>query len=197
MRKVKKTRRRGMALLLATLFTALALVALGAYTVQLTGQAHQADYLCRHTRCFTAAESAVAQSRALLEAGQPGSVGFSGRLRVTGDGRLALPAFGDEDVSPQAFASDPEVTYFSVASPWGSDELDNNRDGRVDEAEERAFCTLWGFARLGALHRGVEVVIERVNTESPEDTPAQWRQVSWRELPPAGPGNPDVLSQSQ
>jgi hypothetical protein len=81
---------------------------------------------------------------------------------TNGDG---MPSFGEANVVPRVIGAntDSQTEYVAWTQMWGSDGVDNNGDGLVDEQFERDYVTITGLARRDEHVRMVEVVATNVN----------------------------------
>lgn len=160
MKHTPYTANDGMALLVATVFIAVALVLLGALTVRVINQDRQVGYFVDSEDTMIGIETALAQGRAALETSGSGLVGAT-ELRE--NGRVILPTWDSAGVTPQTVATMPNVQYFAYHVNWRSDGVDNNNDGAVDNGSERGYHTIYAYARNGATTRRVETVYASSN----------------------------------
>jgi len=147
----------GMALLLATIFVAIAILTLGAVMVGVVSERRQVEFFENYEDCMFGIESAIAMSTASLEAGTGGLIGVASG---SGFNPLAEEPFEESGVSPLTIATMPGLEYFAFAVDWRTDGTDNNGDGSVDEAEEWWYFTIYAYARQMGTVRRVEVVVQ-------------------------------------
>lgn len=150
----------GMALLLALMFAAVAVVAVGVLSSRLLNQKTQTDWYTEHAVDFLGLEAALAESRASMNSGGTGVVGYNGdfEVEVNENGEIILPRFDEEGVDPLHMGTTPEVEYFTVIDRWGTDGIDNNGNGVIDDADEAGFFTIYALARNNNVTRRAEVV---------------------------------------
>ena len=149
---------RGMALLTAVLFIAVATLLLGGLSLRVINQSRQVDSYATVRECFFGTEAALARSRASLEMGGTGMIGI-GAWAPPSVQEIVLPAFADAGVAPIQMASMPAVRYMGYVVNWGNDGRDNNGDGVVDGPEEQWFYTIYALSQSGPVERQVEVVV--------------------------------------
>ena len=157
----------GMALLLATIFVAIAILTLGTVMVGVVSERRQVEFFENYEDCMFGIESAFAMSMASLGAGTGGLVGVA---PGSGFNPLAPDPFAEPGVTPLNIAStldpahvyDPlrDVEYFAFTVNWMNDGTDNNGDGSVDEPQEFWYYTIYAYARQGGTLRRVEVVVQ-------------------------------------
>jgi hypothetical protein len=151
------TEEKGIALLVATAFIAVALIVLGALTARIINQHLLVDHYTSYENCIYGIESALAQSLGSLESGNNGMVGIDpGVAHIVGG---VVPGFGSAGVTPVYLDSMPNVEYIAYAQNWSNDGIDNNGDGVVDGPEESGFFTIYPSARDQGAIRGAEVVL--------------------------------------
>ncbi|MCX5758494.1 MAG: hypothetical protein NTU83_08320, partial [Candidatus Hydrogenedentes bacterium] len=149
-----------MALLVATIFIAVAVVILGALTVRVVNQGRQVDQFVDNENVMFGIETALAQSKAALETTGSGMVGAA---EVRQNGRMVLPTWDSTGVVPQTIATMPGVQFFAYHVNWLTDGIDNNNDGVTDNVAEKGFHTLYAYARDGLTTRRVETVFASSN----------------------------------
>lgn len=153
----KRNRERGMALLIALFFGAIAVMLMSALTLRLLGQRTQVNQYVAYVECFNGLESGYSQSKASLENGGDGMVGVSGWPAPQGS--LVLPDFDSAGVTPLSLSALPDVQYFAYAHRWGNDGMDNTGDGVVDGVNEQGAFTIYAWARNSAFVRRSEAVL--------------------------------------
>ncbi|HUW61868.1 MAG TPA: hypothetical protein VMZ06_12785 [Candidatus Bathyarchaeia archaeon] len=147
----------GMALLLATVFVAIAILTLGAMMVGVVSERRQVEFFENYEDCMYGIESAIAMSTASLEAGTGGLIGVASG---SGFNPLADDPFEESGVTPLTIATMPGLEYFAFAVDWRSDGTDNNGDGSIDEFQEWWYFTIYAYARQMSTVRRVEVVVQ-------------------------------------
>ena len=163
---VRRTQEAGMALVVATLFIAVAMITLGMLSMRVINQSHQTDHDTRQRVVFLGVEDAYAQSITAIEAGDTGLVGTENwqepsNAMTVGD--IPVPAFGDSGVEPKQLTSHPQVEYFAYVVDWGNDNQDNNGNGVVDGPDEQGWYTIYAFARWGGLVRRAEAIVRKID----------------------------------
>jgi len=149
---------RGMALVAATIFLAIAALVLGALSVRSVTQARQVSQYINYVETFEGAETAAALARAALEGGNPNGIGLGNWTPTVNDGVFVLPTW-DDAVAPITMEGNPSVEYMAVVQDWSSDGVDNTGDGSVDGALERDTFVIHAFARQGGVTRQTETVL--------------------------------------
>lgn len=149
---------RGMALVLATLFLAIGVLALSALGLRTVKQNHQVGQYERFTDSFQGLEAGVAQCWIAIENTGSGRIGLGAWQPDAGAQGFDLPTF-DDDVAPVPMPGMPNVTYMALAQNWGTDGLDNNGNGSVDELGEQRMFTIHAWANSGGIRRQAEVIV--------------------------------------
>ena len=165
-RNVPRSQEAGMALVVATLFIAVAMVTLGMLSMRVINQSHQTDHDTRQRVVFLGVEAAYAKSVIDLEDGGTGMIGTE-NWEAPSDGptiaEIPVPAFGDSGVEPHELTSHPGVEYFAYVLDWGNDNQDNNGNGVVDGEDEQGWYTIYAFARWGGIVRRAEVIVRKTD----------------------------------
>jgi hypothetical protein len=160
MRNKSVQHNEGIALLVATIFVAIAVLVLGALAMRVVQQNNQSAQYKLFNETFTGVEAAVARSWVEIEAGQDGQVGLgTWSLPAPGTG-VTLPDFGDEDVAPETSPTQPSVEYMAYADNWAANGIDDDGDGTVDGVEELRCYTIFGMASNRGIARTAELVIK-------------------------------------
>lgn len=170
MGSTSKSNSQGVALILALIFL-VAMAAMVAFmSARTTNHSRQVRAYVDFNKCLLGIESGFALARAELEAKGDGSktpeekdgrVGVAPSYDLTGD----RPVFEDTvNVNPVSLSSMPEVEFFAFSYDWGSDGIDNNGDGFVDEAAENDYYSTYSSARanrdgaISAVRRAEEIL---------------------------------------
>lgn len=150
---------KGVALLTATIFLALAMLILAYMASRVITQNAQVNRYVQFKDCFQGLESAYATSIVDLELGNDGMIGV-GTYDPYDGGAFTLPTFDTADIAPVAIPTMPNVEFMALVEDWESDGIDNNGDGTIDGDEENWVYTLHLLARNGGVQRGAEVVVK-------------------------------------
>ena len=163
----------GMALVAATIFLAVVVVTVIAVSARHVQQRRLADAHQNYNKTFDALEGAVAASKAQLEGpAGTGTMGLDGWKPVYNARKeLVLPDFNAPDSHPISLPADPGTTGYAppqilaFSVNWGKDGLDNNGDGVIDDAREKAIRSIHAAAKFNGISRRAEVVYtaEKVN----------------------------------
>lgn len=159
---IKNTPRReeGMALLIATIFVAIAILMLSALSVRVIQQNNQSLQYKLYNDAFTGLESALAESWVELETGQDGMVGLGVWSPPVGSTGRVLPTFDDSGVLPEMSSTQPTVQYMAYADDWSSNGEDDDGDGTIDDTGENFTYTVYAFSQNRGIQRNVEVVLK-------------------------------------
>lgn len=159
---VKHTPRNdeGMALLIATIFVAIAILMLSALSVRVIQQNNQSLQYKLYNDAFTGLESALAESWVELETGQDGMVGLGAWSPPVGSTGRVLPTFDDSGVLPEMSTTQPTVEYMAYADDWSSNGEDDDGDGTIDDSGENFTYTVYAFSQNRGIQRNVEVVLK-------------------------------------
>jgi len=97
--------------------------------------------------------------------GKIGTGAWSLNNDTNGDG---MPSFDEENVVPVVLGAntDSRTEYFAWAQEWGSDGVDNNGDGNVDDDFEQDYASIIASARRAGQVRTVEVIAVRLNVNA-------------------------------
>ncbi|MFP4172778.1 MAG: hypothetical protein ACLFV4_07680 [Candidatus Hydrogenedentota bacterium] len=161
-RETPRPQEAGMALVVATLFIAVAMVTLGSLAMRVINQSHQTDHDLRQRMVFLGLEAAYAESLAAIESGNTGLVGtenWDEPANPATIGDIPVPAFGDSGVAPRELTDHPGVEYFAYVVDWGNDNRDNNGNSVVDGDKEQGWYTIYAFARWDGLVRRAEILL--------------------------------------
>ncbi len=150
----------GIALLVATIFVAIAVLVLGALATRVVQQNHQTTQYRLFNETFTGIEAALAQSWVEIESGQDGHIGLGAWSLPAVGSTVTLPSFDDEDVSPQTSPTQSTVEYMAYADNWSTNGIDDDGDGTVDGIEELQSYTIFAMANNRGITRTAEVVIK-------------------------------------
>jgi len=172
------TRECGAALLYAVIIAVVALLIVAAFGQRVIQRSQHVDRNLAFVDCYTGLEAGVLASAVDIERGGAGRIGPDG---WSGEDDAAVPAWDDEGIDPQSSATLPEVEFMATAQSWQSDNIDNNGDGIVDNAEENTYYTITSLARNSGVNRQVEVTAKTniVNI--------------WDHALFGGPGRPDAV----
>ena len=136
-----RTRRHdeGVALLVAAIFTAVALIVITALGLRVINASRQAQEYELYAECFNGAQAGYAQSIANLEAGVNGNIGLGTWAPPATPTSIVLPSFSTnaDQLAPVTLRANPAVQYISYVDNWFTDKLDNNTNGAVDDNTER------------------------------------------------------------
>lgn len=154
-----RSSRRGVALLTATIFLALAMLILAYMASRVITQNSQVTRHVQFKDCFQGLESAYAMSVVDLENGNDGMIGL-GAYDPHDGGTFTLPDFDTADIAPVQVPNMPNVQFMAVVEDWESDGIDNNGDGSVDGDEENWVYTLHLLANNAGVQRRAEVVVK-------------------------------------
>ncbi|MCL4692389.1 MAG: hypothetical protein KJ060_07755 [Candidatus Hydrogenedentes bacterium] len=149
-----------MALLIATIFVAIAILMLSALSVRVIQQNNQSLQYKLYNDAFTGLESALAESWVELETGQDGMVGLGVWSPPVGSTGRVLPSFDDSGVLPEMSSTQPTVQYMAYADDWSSNGEDDDGDGTIDDTGENFTYTVYAFSRNRGIQRNVEVVLK-------------------------------------
>lgn len=150
--------RRGMALVAATIFLAIAALVLTALSIRSVTQARQVTQYVDFVETFEGTEAALAMARTALQTGNTAGVGLGTWQPRVENGVFVLPTWGDP-VDPLPMPGNPSVEYMAVVHAWGTDGIDNTGDGLVDAGVEEDTFVVHAFARQGAIQRQTEMVV--------------------------------------
>ncbi len=150
----------GMALLVATIFVAIAILMLSALSMRVVQQNSQSLQYKFYNDAFTGVESAVAESWVELERGQDGMIGLGTWVPPVGAVGRVLPTFDDSGILPEMSTTQPTVEYMAYADDWSSNGEDDDGDGTVDDIGENFTYTVYGYARNRGITRNVQVVLK-------------------------------------
>jgi hypothetical protein len=159
MEKHPMRKNEGMALLVATIFVAVAIVMLSALAMRVVQQNNQSLQYKLYNDAFVGLESAVARSWVEIERGQDGMVGLGSWVPAVGGGRV-LPTFDDSGVVPEVNSTQPTVQYMAYADDWSNNGEDDDGDGTIDDSGENFTYTVYGFSRNRGINRNVQVVLK-------------------------------------
>jgi len=148
---------RGMALVAATIFLAIATLVLGALSIRAVTQSRQVTQYINYVETFEGTEAAAALARAGLEGGNPNGIGLGNWEPTIDGGQFVLPTW--DEAAPIAMEGNPGVEYMAAVHAWGNDGIDNTGDGLVDNALERDTFVIHAFARQGGITRQTETVL--------------------------------------
>ncbi|GMV93342.1 MAG: hypothetical protein AMXMBFR82_31200 [Candidatus Hydrogenedentota bacterium] len=149
-----------MALLIATIFVAIAILMLSALSVRVIQQNNQSLQYKLYNDAFTGLESALAESWVELETGQDGMVGLGVWSPPVGSTGRVLPTFDDSGVLPEMSSTQPTVQYMAYADDWSSNGEDDDGDGTIDDTGENFTYTVYAFSQNRGIQRNVEVVLK-------------------------------------
>lgn len=162
-----------MALVVATIFLAVVTVTVVAVSARHIHQRRIADAHQNYSRAFDALEGAVMSSKAHLEGPSgDGTMGLDGwKATYNTKKELILPDFNAAESNPVTLPADPGVAgcappqFLAFSVNWGKDGLDNNGDGVIDDAREKAIRSIHAAAKFNGMTRRAEVVYqaEKVN----------------------------------
>ena len=152
-----------MALVLATVFILLAIIVLASVTLRVINQSRQVEQYRSYETCMYGVETAFASSLALLEGGEDGMIGVD--PDVVGRSAAQVPTFDSDGVAPVQLAAMPNVDYMTYVRNWGTDGLDNNGNGSIDEADEQWHYSLYASARDNGTVRRAERVIRATDVK--------------------------------
>ena len=147
----------GMALVVAMTFISLALIVLGVVALRVVNQSRQVDHYADYENCMFGVESAFSDSLASLERGEDGMIGVN--PDVVGKGAAEIPSFDSDGVAPVQLDTMPNVDYMTYVRNWGTDGLDNNGDGNIDETQEQWHFSFYASARDNGTVRRAERVM--------------------------------------
>ncbi len=150
-------REEGMALVVATAFIAVALIVLSAVTMRVVNQSRQVDHYTSYENCMYGIESGFAQSVSSLEGGGEGMIGINTEI-IEGN-EAEVPTFDTEGVVPVQLNTMPDVDFMTFVRNWGTDGLDNNGNGSVDESQEQWHFSFYASARDNGTIRRAERVM--------------------------------------
>ena len=162
----------GMALLLATIFIAVALITVMALSARHLQQRIDADAYQNYNKTFDALEAAMSASAAQMQVnGGNGTIGISNWTPAFNDKKeLVLPSLDATVCRPVALPADPATAgaypppeYVAFTLDWGTDGRDNNGDGAVDDARERNMYSVHTAARYRGTVRRAEVIYRATN----------------------------------
>ncbi len=162
-RKKAIRRNSGMALLTALLFISITVIVLTAMMGRYVQQRLQVDRFEDYYICFEAAQAAIEQGKAALNAGD-----FSFRIGIPSEweptfddnNTLIMPGFDETGIQPQSFTSIPDVEYIMYMHEWHGDGRDTNGDGTVDSEAEEGMFSIHAVARLNGVTRRLESVFD-------------------------------------
>ncbi len=149
----------GIALLVATIFVAIAVLILSALALRVVQQNKQSTQYKLFNEAFTGVEAAVARSWVEIEQGQDGRVGL-GTWHSPGGTGLTLPSFDHMKVAPETMPTLTSVEYMAYPYNWFTNGVDDDGNGVVDGPEEFRSFTVFGMARNWGMTRTAEVVIK-------------------------------------
>ncbi len=156
MNKTSRASEEGIALLTATIFIAVAAVALTALTLRVVNQNNDVRQFINYSDCFQGVEAGTAQSIVSLSNGGTGNIGTGAWVRPAGT--TAWPSFDDPGVAPLTLPDMPRVQFMAAAVNWATDGVDNNGDGVIDGPEERGVFTVFSTARDSGVVRSSETI---------------------------------------
>ena len=148
---------RGMALVAATIFLAIATLVLGALSVRAITQSRQVTQYVNYVETFQGAESASAVAKANLEAGNPNGVGLGAWTPSFDNGAFVMPTW--DAVDPIPMPGNPSVEFMAAVHAWGNDGIDNNGNGLVDDTLEQDTFVIHAFSRQAGVTRQTETVL--------------------------------------
>ena len=162
---------RGMALILATIFTAVALLTVSAISGRYLQQRLEAEAYQAYNKTFDAVETALTTSRENLEESRSGIIGLDGWTPQYSDkGELVLPDFDASESHPVSMTAEPGTPpdqqppqYMAYAVHWGSNGRDENGDGIADGAKEKFMYSIHAAAKYRGTVRQVESVYRATN----------------------------------
>lgn len=156
--RVRRDGQAGMALLAATLFIAVAVLVLAALSLRIVNGSNQVSQQGLFQDCFLGLEAGLAQAVADLENGGDGNLGL-GTWTPPSPGNLVLPDLDDPALTPLTLPDLPQVRYATYTTNWGTDNIDNNGDGTVDEPAEEGYFSVYALAGNGGVRRTAELVV--------------------------------------
>lgn len=142
-RKKARQNDEGMALILSLIF----LIAMGTMVTALVNRTwNQTNHVTLYEdfeETLSGMESGFSMAMAELNSNEDGLIGVD----VTYDLSTGRPKFGNGAVTPVSMETMPGVEFYAVSYRWGSDGIDNNGDGTVDEAAEEDYASVYAYAR--------------------------------------------------
>lgn len=153
----------GMALVLAMFFVAIAVVVLAALTSRLVGEGRGVFHFKSYESCALGLDSATSQALASLETLGNGMIGVDPAAAPVGTGLSDVPTFANKGVTGQVLSELPTLKYMAYTRNWGSDSLDNNGNGTIDEAAEKQYYAIYATAQDGATTRKTETIVKSVD----------------------------------
>jgi hypothetical protein len=158
--KRKNTREEGMALVVATVFIAVAVITLAALGMRSINQSHQTDQFQLRNDTLLGLDAAEAASIVDLEAQGTGHVGLGKWVLPTDLSKgLVLPDLDSVDLELDATEAMSRVEFMAFAQDWENDNVDNNGDGVVDGIEEEGFVTIHSRSLNSVIARGSERIV--------------------------------------
>jgi hypothetical protein len=152
----------GIALLVATIFIAVALIIIAALGMRVINASRQAQEYELYAQCFNGAQAGYAQCVANLEAGLNGNVGLGTWAPPATPTSIVLPNFTTNAglLAPVALRANPNVQYIAYVDNWFTDKLDNNANGAIDDNTERDYYTVYALSRVRGVERRIEAVVK-------------------------------------
>lgn len=142
-RRLAAANNEGMALILSLIFMV-------AMAIMVTGLVNRTWNQTNHVTLYedfeetlSGMESGLSMAMVELNNNEDGRIGVDVSFDIT-SGR---PNFGNQAVTPLTMSTMPGVEFYAVSYRWGTDGIDNNGDGTVDELAEEDYASIFAFAR--------------------------------------------------
>jgi hypothetical protein len=175
MKAKRKHNEEGMALLVAMIFLIMMGLLATWATSRVMDNTRNVDQYIDFQNTFEGLEAGLGQAKTELNDSGVGMVpGVANQDGLIGvdpafDFSNGVPTWGDPLVTPQSMTTAPEIQYFAYALDWGTDGIDNNGDGAVDNgAELNGYYSSYAFARVSragniTVQRATEEVVQGIN----------------------------------
>lgn len=156
--------RQGAALLLATVFVAIAILVLTSLSMRVMQEHNQVGHYEAYRNTILGVHSAVSESKRNIEMGGNGWIGLEEDEIELDQYGVPVPPFEAAATTLPHLETLPDIEYLAMAQNWMNDGLDNNGDSVIDGIEEWGYYTIYPFARHGdEVVRGAEVVVSTAN----------------------------------
>ena len=159
----RHSRERGMALLTAIIFISLALMILAVLSNRYFQQQLLVNQFQIYHTAFDGLEAVFEEARVAFDNGDLDGIGLDDWTPEYANGRLVLPDWDDNDVSPHTLSTNPEVEFIAYIDHWGSNGEDSNGDGTVDSGAEQGVYSFHLMSRFDGVTRQAEVVVRSMD----------------------------------
>jgi hypothetical protein len=173
---------KGVALLVAVLFMMVAVIVVGSLSLRAINSNNITKAYANFEKDIYGCEAGIAEASKELELvfdgidndddGQvdeddefDGKIGTAEWKFAHDENEDGIPSFGERNVVPLVLgaSTDSRVEYIAWTQEWGTDGIDNNGDGAIDEPFEQDYVRIVASAQRGGQVRTVEVLAIRMN----------------------------------